>query len=207
MGGGGYDVCIGLGTNTGNTEKNLIEALNSIKDEASNAASPLYRATLAGSSNIYLSSPVENTNQPYFLNCAVLLRMPSMPPYSCEGQSCFGKGLLSVFKRIEKKMGRKIESERYMPRIIDIDMLFVYDNGADKFITLNLPELKLPHSEIFKRKFVLYPVLDLSCGFQNPFDEDGIKKALAELENSDAGAFQKISYYGKLAENLTRILR
>ena len=201
-GGRDMDICLGLGSNIGNTEDNLLKALNLIKSAASAPRSPLAGAVMPDISSVFLSSPVGNINQPYFLNCAVMLGMPGVKDYAV-----FGRRLLSVLKDIEKNMGRKNESGRYMPRVIDIDILFVYDNVQKNLITLDLPELKLPHPEIFNRRFVLSPLLDLSYNLNKPFDEESIKKALAELENSDAGALQKISYYGRFDERLTRILR
>ncbi len=201
-GGRDMDICLGLGSNIGNTEDNLLKALSLIKSAASARRSPLTGAAMPDISSVFLSSPVGNVNQPYFLNCAVMLGMPGVKDYAV-----FGRRLLSVLKDIEKNMGRKNESGRYMPRVIDIDILFVYDNVQKNLITLDLPELKLPHPEIFNRRFVLSPLLDLSYNLNKPFDEESIKKALAELENSDAGALQKISYYGRFDELLTRILR
>jgi 2-amino-4-hydroxy-6-hydroxymethyldihydropteridine diphosphokinase len=200
----GADICLGFGSNTGNPEENLLKALNLINSAASVSGSPVNGAVMSGISSVYLSSPVGNLNQPYFLNCAAMLEMPRIPQ---KDYAAFGRKLLSFLKDIEKNMGRKIESERYMPRVIDIDMLFIYDNTSKNFITLDLPELKLHHSEIFNRKFVLYPFLDLPDCIKIPFDKESVKKALAILENSDAGALQKISYYGKFDEKLTRILR
>ena len=201
-GGRDMDICLGLGSNIGNTEDNLLKALSLIKSAASVPRSPLAGAAMSDISSVYLSSPVGNVNQPYFLNCAVMLGMSGVSDYAV-----FGRRLLSVLKDIEKNMGRKNESGRYMPRIIDIDILFVYDNVQKNFIALDLPELKLPQPEIFNRRFVLSPLFDLSYNLNKPFDEESIKKALAELENWDAGALQKISYYGKFDEQLTRILR
>ncbi len=196
------DICLGLGSNIGNTEDNLLKALSLIKSAASVPRSPLAGAAMPDISSVFLSSPVGNVNQPYFLNCAVMLGMPGVKDYAV-----FGRRLLSVLKDIEKNMGRKNESGRYMPRVIDIDILFVYDNVQKNFITLDLPELKLPHPEIFNRRFVLSPLLDFPYNLNKPFDEESIKKALAELENSNTGASQKISYYGRFDENLTQILR
>ncbi len=213
-GGGGPDVDIylGLGSNIGNTEGNLLKALSLIKSAASVPWNPLAGAVMSGISSVYLSSPVGNADQPYFLNCAVMLEMSgaSQSDIDTKDYADFGRKLLSFLKDIEKNMGRKNESERYMPRVIDIDMLFVYDSSLKNFITLDLPELKLPHPEIFNRRFVLEPILDISdihCGLKKPFDKESIKKALAILENSDAGASQEISYYGKFDKNLTGILR
>ena len=199
-------ICLGLGSNIGNTEDNLLKALNLIKSAASVPRSPITGAVMSGISSAYLSSPVGNAGQPYFLNCAVMLEMPG----DTQDYAAFGRKLLYFLKGIEKIMGRKSESKRYMPRVIDIDILFVYDKSTKNFITLDMPELKLPHPEIFNRRFVLEPILDISdmhCGLKKPFDKESIKKALAILENSDAGASQKISYYGRFDEKLTRILR
>ena len=199
-------ICLGLGSNIGNTGDNLLKALNLIKSAVSVTASPIAGAVMSGISSAYLSSPVGNADQPYFLNCAVMLEMPG----DTKDYAAFGRKLLSFLKGIEKNMGRKNESKRYMPRVIDIDILFVYDKSVKNFITLDLPELKLPHPEIFNRRFVLEPILDISdahCGLRKPFDKESIKKALAILENSDAKASQKISYYGRFDEKLARILR
>ncbi|MHB1661393.1 MAG: 2-amino-4-hydroxy-6-hydroxymethyldihydropteridine diphosphokinase [bacterium] len=196
-----YDICLGLGSNIGHAESNLLKAINAVKNGISGIA-------VIGISSAYLSSPVGNTNQPYFLNCAVLFRLAKpVRQFFIETCEFFGRQLLVVLKDIEKNMGRKNESGRYMPRVIDIDILFIYDNTSKSFLTLDLPELKLPHAEIFNRKFVLYPILDLSDYIKKPFDKESIKKALAKLENSDAGASQKISYYGKFDENSAQILR
>ncbi|MHB8232372.1 MAG: 2-amino-4-hydroxy-6-hydroxymethyldihydropteridine diphosphokinase [bacterium] len=198
---GYWDICLGFGSNIGDTEINLLKAINTVKNRISGI-------TIFGVSSVYLSSPVENTNQPYFLNCAVLFRLVKpVRQFLNETYGSFGKQFLFTLKDIEKNMGRKNVSERYMPRIIDIDMLFIYDNASKNFVTLDLPELKLPHAGIFGRKFVLYPLLDLSDYIKKPFDKESIKKALSELENSDAGASQKISYCGKFDENLSHVLR
>ena len=208
-GGGGIpgtDICLGLGSNVGNTEDTLLKALNLIKSAATVPGSPITGAVVSGISSAYLSSPVGNADQPYFLNCAVMLEMPG----DTQDYPAFCLKLLFFLKNIEKNMGRKSESKRYMPRVIDIDILFVYYGSLKNFITLDLPKLKLPHPEIFNRRFVLEPILDISdmyCGLKKPFDKESIKKALAILENSYAGASQTISYYGKFDEKLTQIRR
>lgn len=198
-----YDICLGFGSNIGDMKSNLLKAINAVKDGIPAIA-------INGISLAYLSSPVGNTNQPYFLNCAVLFRLDMSAlvgkperQFLIETHEFFGKQLLLLLKDLEKKLGRKNEIGRYMPRVIDIDILFIYDNALKKFVTLDLPELKLPHAEIFNRKFVLYPLLDLSdyIKIKKPFNKASIKKALARLEDSNAGASQKISSYGKLDEN------
>ncbi len=244
-----FYICLGLGSNLGNKEDNLIKALKLIKDLAFEHNGPGFLSCvhIACASPLYLSSPVGNEKSntdmaggPFFLNCIVVLALTVVfsdgrdnrgqvgiraagaglaglgviggiggAGVWTEEVSSFAVRFLHYLKNIEKSMGRKEERKRYMPRIIDIDMLFIFDKNRNEFATVNLPELKLPHAEIFNRKFVLKPLLDLSYpfNFRAPFDKESIKKALAELENETAGASQKIFYYGEFDKNLTQILR
>jgi len=214
-----FIVCLGLGSNVGDKESNLLKALDFIKNGTKiiSGLSPKHRsllseAKISGVSSIYLTSPVGNENQPFFLNCAVILSIPSKSHNNIDDLSSFFHELLSFLKNIEKIMGRKEYSVRYMPRVIDIDILFAYNVSSKKYIHIDSPDLKIPHKEIFKRLFVMLPLLDLiniSNGFilKKPFVEESIKKALADLKKTDAGASQKISYYGKFDENLRGIAR
>ncbi len=214
-----FIVCLGLGSNVGDKESNLLKALDFIKSgtKVISGLSPKHKSLLSegkisGVSSIYLTSPVGNENQPFFLNCAVILSIPSKSHNNIDDLSSFFHELLSFLKNIEKIMGRKEYFVRYMPRIIDIDILFAYNVSSKKYIHIDSPDLKIPHKEIFKRLFVMLPLLDLiniSNGFilKKPFVEESIKKALADLKKTDAGASQKISYYGKFDENLRGIAR
>ena len=214
-----FIVCLGLGSNVGDKESNLLKALDFIKNGTKVLSgfghkhkSPLYGTKILSVSSIYLTSPVGNENQPFFLNCAVIINIPSKSYNNIDELSVFFYELLSFLKNIEKIMGRKEYSARYMPRVIDIDILFALDKSSKNLIKIDSPDLKIPHKEIFKRFFVLLPLLDLinnssSLIFQKPFDKESIKKALAELKKTDAGASQKISYYAKLDESIRGIAR
>ncbi len=214
-----FIVCLGLGSNVGDKESNLLKALDFIKNGAKvfsgispKHKSPLSDVKISGVSSIYLTSPVGNENQPFFLNCAVILSIQAKSYNNIDDFSSFFHKLLSFLKNIEKIMGRKEYSVRYMPRVIDIDILFAYNVSSKKYIHIDLPDLKIPHKEIFKRLFVMFPLLDLiniSNGFilKKPFNKESIKKALADLKKTDAGASQKISYYAKFDENLRGIAR
>jgi len=87
--------------------------------------------------------------------------------------------LLLMMKSIEKKMGRKKESVRYLPRIIDIDLL-AYKN----FIISN-DELILPHPKIKFRKFILKPWTDIDPLYILPSSNIAIKDHLESLSNSN----------------------
>ncbi len=196
-----YDIYLGFGSNVGNLENNLLNAVFLIRKEITNI-------NIISSSNIYLSSPVGNAklkisaaHQPDFLNCVILYRMTGANQNLYKTYKDFGKQLLFKLKNIEKDLGRKKEAVRYSPRVIDIDILFIYDNYSRKTIKLNLPELKLPHPEIKNRKFVLLPLLDLCGNLKN------IKEALIKIDKTDAGLFQKITPYGCFNKNFTKILK
>lgn len=189
-----YDIYLGFGSNVGNLENNLLNAILLIRKE-------ITELNIINASKIYISSPVGNINQPDFLNCIILCRLTEVNQNLHKTYEDFGKWLLFKLKNIEKKLGRKKEYIRYLPRVIDIDILFIYDNCHRKTIKLNLPELKLPHPEIKNRKFVLLPFLDLCGNLKN------IKKAFTEINKTGAGLFQKITPYGRFNKNFTKILK
>lgn len=79
--------------------------------------------------------------------------------------------LLKVCKAIEKKMGRAPSKKRWQPRPIDLDILFYGD------LVLDTPELKIPHPELHKRRFVLKPLSDINPEWAHPV----LKKTAHEL--------------------------
>ncbi len=58
--------------------------------------------------------------------------------------------LLRRIKAAEVVLGR-VETERWGPRVIDIDILYYGD------VALKAPRLTLPHAELMNRAFVLVP--------------------------------------------------
>ncbi|HEU0084932.1 MAG TPA: 2-amino-4-hydroxy-6-hydroxymethyldihydropteridine diphosphokinase, partial [Bradyrhizobium sp.] len=64
--------------------------------------------------------------------------------------------LLFTLHKIEQKFGRDRATEtRWGPRTLDLDLL-AYDD-----VTLNKPELILPHPRLFERAFVLVPLAEI----------------------------------------------
>jgi 2-amino-4-hydroxy-6-hydroxymethyldihydropteridine diphosphokinase len=101
-------------------------------------------------SKIYETEPVGMREQPDFLNAAVEITTTLAPAE-----------LLKRLKAIEREVGR-LETFRYGPREIDIDILY-YDG-----ITEHLPDLEIPHPEIGRRRFVLAPLCDLAPELIDP---------------------------------------
>jgi len=64
--------------------------------------------------------------------------------------------LLTELKRIESDMGRQISSERWGPRVIDLDILMF---GEMRSAT---PTLELPHPGMSLRNFVMVPLAEIA---------------------------------------------
>src|SRR5213076_632790 len=65
--------------------------------------------------------------------------------------------LLFTLHRIERKFGRDRSREtRWGPRTLDLDLIAYDDVSIDK------PELTLPHPRLFERAFVLVPLVEIA---------------------------------------------
>jgi 2-amino-4-hydroxy-6-hydroxymethyldihydropteridine diphosphokinase len=101
-------------------------------------------------SSFYETEPVEFTEQPWFLNCAVALQTNQTPPQ-----------LMAQILEIEQEMGRKrLQSKG--PRTIDIDIL-LFDNEI-----VNSPEVTIPHPAMHERRFVLEPLAEIAPEAKHP---------------------------------------
>ncbi len=134
-------VYISVGSNLGNRYKNIKKALVKIKDIGK----------IIKTSSIYLTSPIENFNQPNFYNCVIKINTKLKP-----------KELLKKLKRIEEMLGRDFSKKRYQPRVIDLDILF-YGKSIIKE-----KNLVIPHKKLHKRKFVLWPLNEIANNFIHP---------------------------------------
>jgi 2-amino-4-hydroxy-6-hydroxymethyldihydropteridine diphosphokinase len=133
-------VFLGLGSNIGDKEDHINKALTFISE--------LY--TLKKKSHLYLTEPVGNITQDWFLNCVVEIQTDVDP-----------KKLLSTIKSIERKLGRT-KTVKNGPRTIDIDILFYGDH------ILKTKTLVIPHPSIQERLFVLQPMMDIDPGVIHP---------------------------------------
>lgn len=129
------DCFIGLGSNLGDKRKNLLKALQKIKQ--------LKGIKIIKTSKIIQSMPLGGPKQPEFLNAVIKIRTRLSP-----------SSLLRKLKKIETELGRK-KTVRWGPRIIDLDILLY----ADRIIETK--ELTVPHPRIFERDFVIKPLLEV----------------------------------------------
>ena len=136
------DVYFSLGSNQGDRQARIEEALRRL-DKA------LGRPYEALSSII--ETPAWGFDGPPFLNCVVRYRSARRP-----------ETLLHICKRIERAMGRRgapeydAEGRRiYRDRPIDIDILLYGD------LTVDTPDLKIPHRLMRQREFIMRPLAEI----------------------------------------------
>ena len=95
-------------------------------------------------SPVYETDPVGGPEQEPFLNAVVELDTELGP-----------RELLELCRRLEADAAR-VRIERWGPRTLDVDVLLVGDLSVDE------PDLQVPHPRMWERRFVLEPLADLA---------------------------------------------
>lgn len=129
-----HQIYLGLGTNLGDRLASLRAAVRLLPPAV----------TLAALSPLYETEPVGIIEQPPFLN-AVCAAGTDLDP----------QALLTYLKRIEWQLGRR-PGPIWGPRPIDIDIL-LYDDQQ-----IETAELRVPHTRMSERAFVLVPLAALA---------------------------------------------
>jgi 2-amino-4-hydroxy-6-hydroxymethyldihydropteridine diphosphokinase len=134
-------VYLALGSNIGDREKNLREAVRLIGQSAIH---------ITKVSSLYETEPVDFLDQPWFLNAAL------------EAQTALLAGeLLATLHNVESQMGSK-KAFTKGPRLIDLDILLYGDE------TIDTPELQVPHPRMLLRNFVLAPLAEIAPALRHP---------------------------------------
>jgi 2-amino-4-hydroxy-6-hydroxymethyldihydropteridine diphosphokinase len=129
---------LALGGNVGDVRSTLDGAVDMLCDGVD--------TRLRARSSHYLTPPWGITDQPAFVNKCLAVETALSP-----------RALLERMRSVEKTLGRDRSAEvRWGPRRIDIDLL-AYDD-----VTLDEPELTLPHPRMFERAFVLVPLAEIA---------------------------------------------
>ena len=134
---------VGMGSNLGDRAGYLLLAVRGMLD----AGLDVIRL-----SSIYETAPVDNVDQPEFLNMVAELRGPTLPS---------PEQTLARLLRIEYSLGRT-RDVHMGPRTIDLDLLIFKDEPrSTEFLTL-------PHPRLHLRRFVLVPLNELVPNLVHP---------------------------------------
>lgn len=137
-------VYLALGSNLGDKQKNIEEALDKIEERIGNITSL---------SAFHLTAPVGFQSENIFVNCV------------CEVATTIEiQRLFAITQDIEKEIGRTEKSinGQYADRKIDIDLILAGDTIIDT------PELTIPHPRFYTRSFVVEPLYEIAPDVIHP---------------------------------------
>ncbi|HEY6624277.1 MAG TPA: 2-amino-4-hydroxy-6-hydroxymethyldihydropteridine diphosphokinase [Acidimicrobiales bacterium] len=136
---------LGLGSNLGDRWMHLRKAVDQLRGGSGvpvTAVSPVYETEPVGGPE----------DQGPYLNLVVELALPArFDAYR----------LLTECHRLEASAGR-VRSVRWGPRTLDVDVLWI--DG----LTLDDPDLTVPHPRMWERRFVVAPLADLAPDLAGP---------------------------------------
>jgi 2-amino-4-hydroxy-6-hydroxymethyldihydropteridine diphosphokinase len=135
-------VFLGIGTNLGDRENNLREAIMRIENNIGRILSVSY---------VYETSPWGFNTEADFLNMAAAVETEYSPSV-----------LMDRVMIVESLLGRVRSGKKYSSRVIDIDILIYEDQIIDE------PYIKIPHPLMHERRFVLVPLCDISSSALHP---------------------------------------
>lgn len=150
-------VYLSLGSNLGDREDNLLQALSLISRYM----------TLTALSSVYETEPLEYIFQPTFLNMV------------CSGETYYTpRKILELTQDIEKDLGR-VTKFKYGPRTMDVDIL-LYGHEV-----IDLPDLQIPHPSFSERAFVLVPLSEVAPDIIHPVLGRSISDLLLEVSGKE----------------------
>ena len=143
-------VYLGLGSNLGDRDENMRKAIQLIGERV---------GKVTKQSSFIETAPWGYESENRFLNAVILCETSKKP-----------REVLLLTQQIERDLGRKtkrhfkkndvgstsVETESYSDRPIDIDIL-LYDD-----LTVDEPDLQIPHPLMQERDFVMIPLKELT---------------------------------------------
>lgn len=127
---------IALGSNLQQPQMQVQQALAELNN--------LTDTRLVAQSSLYRTAPLGYDNQPDFINAVAKIETKLSPV-----------DLLHALLALENSHGRERPFPN-APRVLDLDLL-LYDG-----VTMNTPELTLPHPRMHERGFVLLPLTEIA---------------------------------------------
>ncbi len=155
-----HQVYLGLGSNLGDRDAQLREALAAIAPDV----------VVKRVSSVYDTEPMLVEDQPRFHNLV------------CAGETRLDPiALLRLVKQVEQALGRT-PGPRFGPRAIDIDVL-LYDD-----LVLESDELIVPHPRLAERAFVLVPLAEIAPDLRHPVLGTAMSKLAQAVTPADVRA-------------------
>ena len=154
---------LSLGSNIGSRLDHLKEARRRILATSGMklvAQSPVYETEPVGVKPEY--------QRLEFLNAVLIIDSP------CAAHECYNQ-----LRGIEEDMGRHRGSDRYSPRSIDIDMIYI-DN-----LSIESGGLVIPHPRWLERRFVVQPLADIRPDLILPGTDKTVAQILAALPEKE----------------------
>ena len=150
----GHIAYIGIGSNLGDKIHHCEKAISAILK--------IDRHKFLAKSSLFKTQPIGYTSQDWFVNGVIKIETDLEAPE-----------LLRTLKTIESQLGR-IETFRWGPRTIDLDILFFDD------VEIHTEDLQIPHPLIQDRQFVLIPLAEIDPTLVHSV----LKKTVQELLNN-----------------------
>lgn len=153
---------IALGTNQGNREQTLDDALSDLR--ATEGIIIVSQSSVIDT--VALTESGYDDSAPAYLNQVVIIHT-AWP----------AEHLLARLHEIEQRHGRARDGVQYAPRTLDLDII---DWGG---VTLDIPGLTLPHPRAHERTFVLAPWNEIDPEAEIP-GRGRVTDLLAQLEST-----------------------
>ena len=157
-------IYIGIGSNLdssfGNRFKNIELAISFLEAN---------KIKILKKSSYYESLSYPNRKKPKFINIIIKVET-SLPP----------KDLMNILISIEEKLERKRKNKND-PRTCDLDIIDYNNKIMDLHLDAN--KLTIPHINLSKRDFVLYPLREICPNWVHPITKKKIDDLIKDLKN------------------------
>jgi len=155
-----HQAFVSVGSNLGDKTENCRKGIKALLSDGS--------SVLVKSSSFYQTSPVDYKDQDWFVNLVVKIKT-SLDPYA----------LLNKMHGIEKAVGRKANTVRFGPRVLDLDIVLFDDR------VIQTEKLEVPHPRMHKRRFVLKPICDIEPSMVHPVLGKDMLSLLGDLQDTE----------------------